>query len=568
MSVENFRTELKREVQSVCATIGKNYDKAQDRGYAFEIWLADLLIRMQELDFEAEEHVFKANDLKVDIAFDDEEAKLLCLAQAKFVSLSSNPDIEEGEVNDFFKRNDIFTTQRDWVREHSSDQLWEYVADYPERMKTNWNTTMVFVSTGKASERIKELVRSLEIEARSKNPNLTFLLYDFYGLKELYVQSHAIEATIAEYVDIQFGRNYIVRKSKPHDTILTIVKGNTLVSLYKKYRDSLFAYNIRSFLGKRVNKEMVQTAVSNPQEFYYFNNGVSAVCTDIDEIDDNTFRFHQFQVINGAQTLGSLASVGNLSPDCEVILRITQGNTVKTEKGFNADIIRYNNTQNVVRASDFRSNDKIQLWLEDKFNKLRPRGAVEFPLRYVRKRSFQRVRSATPIKLEEFAKIRYAFIDEPTRCIADPRSLWTTSEDGGFYEKAFGVDGHLHDSWTEPVWNDSLLSVVISLACHKKINQLIKENRSEFFFLQRLRYWMISLAVLHISIKNINKAELLTSSAKFSNWFDAFWRDVIRDLVAAYQAAQKDRISNFALVRSETRWQSTRKQFELVLKAV
>jgi hypothetical protein len=346
------------------------------------------------------------------------------------------------------------------------------------------------------------------------------------------------------------------------------VKGNTLVSLYKKYRDSLFAYNIRSFLGKRVNKEMVQTAVSNPQEFYYFNNGVSAVCTDIDEIDDNTFRFHQFQVINGAQTLGSLASVGNLSPDCEVILRITQGNTVKTEKGFNADIIRYNNTQNVVRASDFRSNDKIQLWLEDKFNKLRPRGAVEFPLRYVRKRSFQRVRSATPIKLEEFAKIRYAFIDEPTRCIADPRSLWTTSEDGGFYEKAFGVDGHLHDSWTETVWNDALLSVVISLACHKKIKQLIKENRSEFFFLQRLRYWMISLAVLHISIKNINKTELLTSSAKFSNWFDAFWRDVIRDLVAAYQAAQKDRISNFALVRSETRWQSTRKQFELVLKAV
>jgi hypothetical protein len=47
-----------------------------------------------------------------------------------------------------------------------------------------------------------------------------------------------------------------------------------------------------------------------------------------------------------------------------VLLRITEGESVKTEKGFNADVIRFNNTQNIIKSSDFRSNDPIQLWLE------------------------------------------------------------------------------------------------------------------------------------------------------------------------------------------------------------
>ena len=277
--------------------------------------------------------------------------------------------------------------------------------------------------------------------------------------------------------------------------------------------------------------------------------------------------FTIFQIINGAQTIGSLRAAGNLDPACEVILRITEGASVKNEKGFNADIIRYNNTQNVVRASDFRSNDKIHLWLERKFNELKARGAVEAPLRYVRKRSYQRVREAYPIKLEELAKIRFAYYYEPTRCVADPRSLWTNLEDGGFYEQVFGVHGVLHDLWNEEVFSETLFAVIVYVEVMNVIAKLTKQDRSKYYFLQRLRYWAIALSGIHIKLKKIDFRELLAARTSFDKWFEEFWHDIFRDLVSAYTRAQADKIANFALARNESRWAQVRQQVDLVLGA-
>jgi hypothetical protein len=294
---------------------------------------------------------------------------------------------------------------------------------------------------------------------------------------------------------------------------------------------------------------------------------VSAVCTKIEPLGKNEFRFHKFQVINGAQTIGSLRAAGKLDPACEVILRITEGASVKTEKGFNADIIRYNNTQNVVRASDFRSNDKMHLWLERRFNELKARGAIKFPLRYVRKRSYHRVREAYPIKLEELAKVRFSYIYEPTRCIADPRSLWTNSEDGGFDEQAFGVAGELQESWNEEVFGETLFAVIVFIEIMDRIKKLTKQDRTKYYFLQRLRYWAVALSSLHIKLRKADFHELLLTKVNFDKWFEEFWRDIFRDLVSAYTMAQTDKITNFALARNETRWAQVKQQVDLVLGA-
>ncbi|MDZ4056598.1 MAG: AIPR family protein, partial [Polynucleobacter sp.] len=371
----------------------------------------------------------------------------------------------------------------------------------------------------------------------------------------------------SEAVEIHFAQDRFLLKDNPHRTILSVVKGTTLAALYRKERERLFAYNIRSFLGKRVNKPIIETAIKRPEEFYYFNNGVSAVCTHIHDLGNNKFRFDNFQIINGAQTVGSLAQIASLDSKCEVVLRITEGISVKTEKGFNADIILYNNTQNVVRASDFRSNDSIQLWLEDRFSRTKARGAVTEPLRYVRKRSHKRVRGAWPVKFEELAKIRYAYFYEPTQCVADPRSLWTAKEDGGFYERAFGIDGELRDIWTDDEFDETLFAIVTFFSIMYKIKLHIKQDKANYFFLQRLRFWALSLAHLHIRAKKIHFEELLASEKKFEDWFAGFWRDIFRDLVQAFKAAQESKISNFALARNETRWNTTKETVELVLRA-
>ena len=52
--------------------------------------------------------------------------------------------------------------------------------------------------------------------------------------------------------------------------------------LLKQHKDSLFAYNIRTYLGEKgINKEIVATAHEEPENFFYYNNGISAVCTEL-----------------------------------------------------------------------------------------------------------------------------------------------------------------------------------------------------------------------------------------------------------------------------------------------
>jgi AIPR protein len=343
---------------------------------------------------------------------------------------------------------------------------------------------------------------------------------------------------------------------------------NSLVSLYKKERERLFAYNIRSFLGRKgINKEIIQTASDKPKDFFYFNNGVSAICTRLD-FTESTGRLvaHGFQIINGAQTIGSLKNARSLSGDVEILTRITVGSSVKTEKGFNADVIKFNNTQNVVKSSDFRSNDPIQLWLEQKFRNQRARGALDCQIEYARKRSFKRHHGVTVLRFEDLAKIRYTWIYEPTRATADPKSLWAFAADGGFYESAFGVDEELSSSWDEEAFRVVLVAVIAYWKIISRIEDTIKTDR-KMLWLRRLRYLALALFKIFVLERKHTVEDLLSSSGKFDEAFKRFWSEAFRELISAHHdAVERDKTSVFALARSDSRWNSMKEKFGIFVR--
>ena len=351
--------------------------------------------------------------------------------------------------------------------------------------------------------------------------------------------------------------------------MLSLRQSSALVALYKKERERLFSYNIRSYLGKKgLNKDIIHTAEVDPASFYYFNNGVSAICTSFDIDSLNIVRAGNFQIINGAQTVGAL-SAARLNSDIEVLLRITEGLSVKTDRGFNADIIKFNNTQNVVKSSDFRSNDQIQVWIENKFKNLRPRGAI-VKMTFIRKRTNRKTPGMYVLRLEDFAKIRHTYWYEPTRSIADPKSLWTMQADGGFYEEAFGVKGELRDFWSDTEFDDALLSICLYKAIEDRINEAIKKDKS-FLYLRRLRFFSLGLARIYIEIRHPDSpsAEMLASEAAFSQMFADFWSVSVRELIDAHhQATEVDKISGFALVRNEQRWRAVKEKFSRYLKVM
>lgn len=566
-SVDAFRAKVREEVEEICKANGWKFNDEQGRGFAFQRWTGNLLCAHEGVD-EGRITTFTTNDLKFDVIIEDDEQKVLYLCQTKFVSLNQNPELNESEVHDFFQRHRLLLDKADWVHNHASDDLLEYVGDYKSRLDDGWQVHYYFVSTGTASKRQKELVLALEQQVLREDVGVSFNLIDFLATKEYYIEAQTLEAQVTGVVEFDIPRNKWMMFEKPRRTIVAVVKANTLVNLYRKERERIFAVNIRSFLGRKgINKDIVATANQHPDSFFYFNNGVSAICTDI-EFDEKTghFRGENFQVINGAQTIGALKSAKELSADTEVLLRITRGESVKTEKGFNADVIRFNNTQNIIKSSDFRSNDPIQLWLEKRFSEQRPRGAQQKRIVYVRKRSFKRVPMADMLKLEDMARIRYTWLKEPTRATADPKSLWAFAADGGAYEAAFGVDEELADFWPEEIFQNALLAVLVYREIEERLDAIIKKER-KFLWMRRLRWFALSLFRLYTSEKVVDVTELLASRALFQDVFNDFWKEAQRELISAhYDAVERDKTTVFALARSDTRWSAMREKFHVFVK--
>ena len=61
---------------------------------------------------------------------------------------------------------------------------------------------------------------------------------------------------------------------------------------------NIFHENIRGYRGRNiVNKELLNTIDKEPENFFTFNNGVTATTTKIHD-QGETLKFEKFQIIN------------------------------------------------------------------------------------------------------------------------------------------------------------------------------------------------------------------------------------------------------------------------------
>jgi hypothetical protein len=183
--------------------------------------------------------------------------------------------------------------------------------------------------------------------------------------------------------------------------------------------------NIRNYIGDTAtNKAIKKTAVGLPEEFFFFNNGISALAEGIeaDAKDPRILRCKNLSIVNGAQTVRSLHKTQTDNPvaakKAQVLVRITETQSKKTthEQEFLDSVTKYNNTQNAIKISDFRSNDKIQHDIRSKFSELPSLNGKKFSYKNKRSGSSERDgKKGTDISIgmEEFTKSLYAFLYGP-----------------------------------------------------------------------------------------------------------------------------------------------------------
>ncbi|WP_336692556.1 AIPR family protein [Delftia acidovorans] len=157
----------------------------------------------------------------------------------------------------------------------------------------------------------------------------------------------------------------------PRTTYFGIAKLADLVALHKDKGKALYERNIRYFLGSRrsdVNKAIKATLRDDPSSFFYLNNGVTAVCDEIEQKGkDPSNGFRKFKVrglsiINGAQTVASAAEFvaqhpGSSIDDARVMLTLIKA---PADGPFGKRVTKARNHQNPVHTANFASLDENQ----------------------------------------------------------------------------------------------------------------------------------------------------------------------------------------------------------------
>lgn len=152
---------------------------------------------------------------------------------------------------------------------------------------------------------------------------------------------------------------------------VTTVPGRFLYAAYRKYRAKLFSANVREYLGSRrsdanINNGIKQSAQESPADFWVYNNGLTALVHSYGVSENKhgflTLKITGLSIVNGAQTTGAIGSISR-PPSEDVLVPVRF--IVTSDRDTIFDIIEFNNSQNKVTASDFRSRDRIQRKLRE-----------------------------------------------------------------------------------------------------------------------------------------------------------------------------------------------------------
>lgn len=155
----------------------------------------------------------------------------------------------------------------------------------------------------------------------------------------------------------------------PRITYYGIARLTDLVALHQKEGKALYERNIRYFLGSgksEVNKAIKATLLAAPQDFFYLNNGVTAVCDLIEpkatKNGGKKFKVCGLSVINGAQTVASAAEFAAQHPgsnidDAKVLLTLIKA---PADGLFGKRVTKARNHQNPVQTANFASLDENQ----------------------------------------------------------------------------------------------------------------------------------------------------------------------------------------------------------------
>lgn len=286
---------------------------------------------------------------------------------------------------------------------------------------------MYFIVAGDLNEQTKELLESSSWKRTIDNlrgPKIEFKVITIAD-----ILNHIITPR-TDTLRIKFDGRILERTDEltQKESVVGYVKAKALADIVNNH-PGLFGLNVRESLGKdkptfKGMKETLDDPVLK-QQFWKFNNGVTAVCDKLEKVGTNPseFEIENFKIVNGRQTTYCLAQNEDL------LDYVTIGLTIHAAKDIHEidKISVSTNTQNPVKPVDLFSND-------ESINDLALQCRTQFHDYYFERqtRGFNALEPSTRIRItkkrlldkNKTARAYLAYVDNPNSGIMSESKLF------------------------------------------------------------------------------------------------------------------------------------------------
>lgn len=311
-----------------------------------------------------------ANDKQIDAVYINNQESTIYIIQGKFIA------------SEYIDAEPVREVLSSWVLVQNLNQLQE-AANAKLKVKINeisaalddgYEICFELVTTATLTDQAQRDVDMFSKKlADDEELDANFVVVDNEMLKFKY--DEALNKT-NNYINFTFQLEpgkYLELELNGTRAVLAAIPLKDCVNIPGIKDGRLFRKNVRQSLGNsnKVNKGIARTIKKESGDFFFYHNGITAICSKID-IRNGQATVKDLNVVNGCQSLSTIFNCGETAKkSCGYILFkfYEMANSEKADK-----ITNSTNSQSAVKARDLRSNDKIVLSIKKNYEQMYPNG--------------------------------------------------------------------------------------------------------------------------------------------------------------------------------------------------
>lgn len=311
-----------------------------------------------------------ANDKQIDAVYINNQDSTIYIIQGKFLS---------GEYVDAEPVREVLASwmliqDLDKLQDSANAKLKVKINEISAALEDDYAICFELITTAQLSEQAQADAETFTKKlADSDELNANLVVVDNEMLKFKY--DEALNKT-NNYINFTFmlePGKYLELEVNGTRAVLAAVPLKDCVNIPGIKDGRLFRKNVRQSLGNsnKVNKGIARTIKKEPGDFFFYHNGITAICSKID-IQDGRITVKDLNIVNGCQSLSTIFNCGESAKKSYgyILFKFYEmSNNEKADK-----ITNSTNSQSAVKARDLRSNDKIVLSIKKNYEQTYPNG--------------------------------------------------------------------------------------------------------------------------------------------------------------------------------------------------